>query len=253
VTIPLTAGVSCAAIGAIVLGLATYALARTAVGKRTDEKSADLALNLFRVLATLLALLLSLTFSDVSDEIREVRHAVDLETSQLSNSFRNLVAYDTPEANAVKDKLIQYIDLVVDHEWQALQQGELSRETIKLFGEVKVAIVNLQPSNTRQEKLLQRLIADINGINETRARRQVHRGVYGAPAFFYVALFGFVWTVALLSVYPPGNGSIVFICFYCAFIGIVIYLTLGLTYNFIGFGAVSPEPLEYLANFVRNL
>lgn len=238
---------------ALVMGFSVYLVAHARLGKRASERSADLAINMFRILATLLSLLLSLTFADVSEGVGKVRQAVELETAELGNVLRNLEAFDSDGAQAVSDKLLTYIEFVVGREWQALSEGDLDLETIQLFGEAKLAIFELEASNPSQELILGQLIADIDVLNETRAGRLIYRGSHGAPAFLIVALFGFVWTAILLGTYAPGNGTAIYLGLYFSFFGLVIYLILGLGSYFNGIGAVSPEPLRYLAGLVRTM
>lgn len=253
VTLPPVVGAALAASGALALGFSVYLMAHGTLGKRANERSADLAINMFRILATLLSLLLSLTFADVSEGVRGVRQAIELETAELGNVLRNLDAFDSDEAKAISNKLIDYIESVVNGEWRALKHGNLDVETMTLFGEVKVAIFGLQASSPQQELILGQLITDVDALNETRAGRLIYRGAHGTPAFLFVALFGFVWTAALLGTYPPRNGAMVFLGLYFSFFGLVVYLILGLGYYFTGIGAVSPEPLQYLAELVRAM
>ena len=67
------------------------------------------------------------------------------------------------------------------------------------------------------------------------------------PTFLYIAILGFPLTVMLLAVYPPRPKSILLMCFYCAFIGVVFYFILALNHPFEGIARVSPEPFEVIA------
>lgn len=238
---------------AIFIGFFVYLGAHATIGTRTDDRSADLAINMFRILATLLSLLLSLTFADVSEGVRKVRQGVELETAELGNVLRNLEAFDSNEAREISDKLIKYIESVVSSEWKALSQGDLHVETVRLFGDAKLAIFELEASSVKQELILGQLISDIDALNETRAGRLIYRGAHGAPAFLIVAIVGFVWTAILLGTYPPRSGAVIFLSIYFSFFGLVVYLILGLGSYFNGIGAVSPEPLRYLADLVRMM
>ena len=53
--------------------------------------------------------------------------------------------------------------------------------------------------------------------------------------------------MALLAVYPPRRRSLLLMCFYCIFVGVVLYFILALNHPFAGIARVSPEPFEIIA------
>jgi hypothetical protein len=73
------------------------------------------------------------------------------------------------------------------------------------------------------------------------------------PIFLYVAFLAFLWSNVMLSVFTPRNKAVVFIGGYCAFVGVVIYFIMALNSHFEGVGAVTPDSLEYLSNYIEGL
>jgi hypothetical protein len=73
------------------------------------------------------------------------------------------------------------------------------------------------------------------------------------PVFLYVAFLAFLWSNAMLSVFTPRNKAVFFIGGYCSIVGIVIYVILAMSNYFDGIGAVTPDSLEYLSNYIRAL
>ena len=237
---------------AIVLGLSVYLATHYSFGRNFDARTEDLAINLFRIVATLLSLLLSLTFADLREGISEVRHSVEAEASALSNTLRDLEAFDDAAAAPAKTQLMMYLESAVEEEWDQLRDGQVSTRTMVLFGNAKQAIYDLEPRTSQQEKVHSRLIADISSVNSTRASRLVHRGGSGRLLFLYVALVGFASTTALLCTYPPRPKSLIFIAIYCGFFGVLIQIILELGHFYEGLAAVTPEPLEFLLTLARE-
>ena len=246
-------GAPLSACAAVALGLASYASARVLVGRKASAESSDLAINLFRVIATVLSLLLSLTFASLREETTETRRSVELEAAQLGRTFRDLELFGTAESRAARDLLLIYLDAIPEDEWAQLRDGRLSGETDATFGAAKRAIYELAPETLLQERVMNRLLQDIDEVNVTRAVRLTHRGATGAHGVFLAfTVMGFLWTTALLGVYAPTGRALTFVTFYCAFFGVVIHITLDLAYYYTGMAAVTPEPFEFLAHLVRS-
>lgn len=236
---------------AVVFGLATYAIARFAVGRHATEESKTLVIQLFRVIATLLSLLLSMTFADVRSETEAVRNSVRTETAQLSDIYKDLTTFGTSEAEAVRTQLVEYIDAVIGEEWDAMRHGDVSEPVIVLFSELEIAILSLEPTTPLQGELHRRLNDDIDAVSSSRTARLVQLRT-GIPVFLYIAFIGFLWTNAMLSVSPPEGKTVFYIGAYCAFFGIVIYFILAMGNHFDGIGEVTPDALEFVSGYFKK-
>ena len=164
-------------LGSIIYGTSYYLL-----GRRAGREDSELAITLFRVLATLLSLLLSLTFADLREGIGEVRHAIEAETSALGNTLRDLDVYDDAESAKARDLLIDYIEATINEEWESLRDGQLDSAAMEAFRKAKLAIYALTPSTPMEEKLHNRLISDISDVNRLRASRLVYRDTGPPPS-----------------------------------------------------------------------
>ena len=251
-SLPVIIGATLSAGMAVIAGLAAYYAARIAVGRKANDENRELALNMFRIIATLLSLLLSLTFADVRVEIGMVRNSVETEAGQLADIYKDLNAFESVEANAVSVELLDYVDAVIDDEWQALQRGEVSERVIVIFHDLEYAILELEATTPLQQILRSRLAADVDALSTSRAARLIKRDS-GTPIFLYVAIVGFLWTMAFLSVYAPAGRAVTYLSAYSAFFGIVIYIILALSNYFEGIGGVTPVAFEFLAEvFARS-
>ncbi len=96
------------------------------------------------------------------------------------------------------------------------------------------------------------MIDDIDAVSNSRLKRltKISKQV---PVFLYVAFLAFLWSNVMLSVFTPRNKAVVFIGGYCAFVGVVIYVILAMRSYFDGIGAVTPDSLGYLSNYIEGL
>ena len=251
-SLPVILGATISAGVAVIIGLTAYYVAHIAVGRKANKENRELASGMFRIIATLLSLLLSLTFADVRVEIGMVRSSVETEAGQLADIYKDLNAFDSVEARAVRVQLLDYVDAVIEDEWQALQQGEVSEPVIAIFHDLEYAILNLEATTPLQQILRSRLADDVDALSTNRAARMIKRDS-GTPIFLYVAVLGFLWTMIFLSVYAPAGKAITYLSAYSAFFGIVIYIILALSNYFEGVGGVTPEAFEFLSEiFARS-
>jgi len=252
VGLPPVIGGTIFAAAAVVTGLGTYAGARIIVGKQAIFENNNLAMQLFRVVGTLLVLLLSLTFADVRIETGAIRNSVDVEAGLLGDTFKNLDTFDSAEAEAITAQLVEYIDAVIEDEWEAMRRGEIAENVIDLFRNIEIAVLTLETTTPLQEELHRQIIDDIDAVSDSRLLRltKISKTV---PVFLYVALLAFLWSNAMLSVFTPRNKAVFFIGGYCAFVGIVVYVILAMSSHFEGIGAVTPDSLEYLSDYVKGM
>jgi hypothetical protein len=250
--LPALVGGTLFAAATVVSGLGVYAGARFAVGKRAVSENNNLALQLFRVVATLLVLLLSMTFADVRIETGSIRNSVDVETGLIGDTFKNLDAFDSAEAERIKAQLLEYVDAVIDDEWEALKRGEIAENVLTLFWDLEFAFLVLETATPLQEELRHRMMDDVDAISDHRMKR-LTKITNTVPVFLYVAFLAFLWSNAMLSFFTPRNKAVFFIGGYCSIVGIVMYVILAMSNYFEGIGAVTPDSLEYLSNYIKAL
>ncbi len=252
VSLPPIVGGALSAVVAVVIGLTTYAGARAAIGKHANHESGGQVIQLFRVIATLLALLLSLTFADLRTESGAIRSSVRTETALLADIYKDLSIFDSQEAEALQAQLVEYVDAVIVEEWEAMRNGEIDESVAARFQELEIAILRLQPTTPLQAELRGRLVEDIDSVSDSRIIRLIGIGPE-PPTFLYLAILGFLWSSALLSVCATQGRTVVFIGAYCAFFGIVIYFILAMGHHFEGIGEVTPSAFELLSDYASRI
>jgi hypothetical protein len=251
INLPPLIGGLLAAFTAIAIGLLTYGGSYFFVGRYANKESSELAVNMFRIIGGLLALLLSLTFADVRVEIGSVRNSIEAEAALLADIYQDLSVFDSDEAREIEGKLERYIEAIIEDEWEASRKEEVSESVIVIFRSLENSILFLETKTPFQQELRVRLMDDIDAVSASRATRIVQAGRH-MPVFLYVAVIGFLWTTALIGVYKPSDKAIIFVSAYCAFFGVVIYFILALGNYFEGIGGVQPDPFIMLSDYMKR-
>lgn len=247
VNLPFIVGIILFVLVTGVVGFIPYLVTRWAIRKPIPDESQKLAETVFRISGALLALLLSLTFIKVRSELIKLRDTVDLEAAQIADIYNDLGRYESPEATAIQHKIVEYTHALINDEWSHLSLDRLSPRAWARYGEIQTGLLNLKVDTPRHKLLQARLLQDIDEISDHRQIRLYH-AKEGPPVYLYIAVFGFMITMALLCIYPPNASSILFMCLYTLFVGTVLYFILAMAHPFEAAFSVSSAPFEVIYN-----
>ena len=75
-------------------GLLVYGISYKLIAKYQSDDLKDPTSGLFRVIGTLVALMLSLAFAEVVTELRAIENAIERETVAISDTFNDLQRFD---------------------------------------------------------------------------------------------------------------------------------------------------------------
>ena len=236
----------------VVLGMVPYLLAYSLLPAQISDETKSVAQSVFRISGALLGLLLSLTFADIRSEVTRVKDSVELEAAQVVDMYNDLARYDSEEATALLQKLIDFTKTILDEEWVKLEESRSDSKAWDLFGELQLDILELKPENERQKVLVSRLLQDIDEISDYRQERFYH-AKKDPPIYLYIALFGFMITMTLFCVHPPKLASLLFMSMFSTFVAVVMYFSLAMSQPFDGPMSVSPRPFEVIYHdFIAN-
>jgi hypothetical protein len=214
------------------------------------KEIADVTGNLFRVVGWLFTLLLSLTFTEVVGELSVTENVIANEAVTIQDAHHNLRRFGQEETRDIQVLLCDYTQAVIDDDWPALADDELSKRADALLRQLGYAVLDLQPTGTAQETLQSRIIADIDRIAGFRQSR-LQQAREKPSAVLIVVLFGFLITMVYFGIYQPRAALISLLSLYTVFVGVVIYLMLAMGDPFQGATFIDAGPLEYVLETMR--
>ena len=207
--------------------------------------------NVFRVVGTLVSLMLALAFSEVIVELRTIRNAVHRETVAISDIFEVLKMFDIEKTREIRTILVNYTQAVIDDDWPALANDKLGQRTGALKRQFREAVMNLEPATPAQKTLWSMIVADIDALSDYRITR-LDAALADPPIYVKVIIFGFLVTMACFGAYRPQAPLIVLVTLYTVFVGLVLYLVLALSDPFQGDISVAPTAFEYLVETLQS-
>jgi hypothetical protein len=207
--------------------------------------------NLFRLVGTLVSLMLALAFSEVSVDFRTIRNAVQRETVAISDTFEVLKLFDIERTREIRTILVEYTQAVINHDWPALANDKLSQRTSTLKRQLTEAVMSLEPATPTQEKLWSLIVTDIDALSDHRISR-LDATLAAPPIYVNVMIFGFLVTMACFGAYRPQATLVVLISLYTVFVGLVLFLIVKLSDPFQGDIGVTPAAFEYLVETLQS-
>jgi uncharacterized membrane-anchored protein len=234
-----------------VTGFVVYLVFYKLISKYKREDMKEPTNNLFRVVGTLVSLMLSLAFSEVIVELRTIRNAVRREAVAISDTFEVLKMFDIERTREIRTILVEYTQAVIDDDWPALANDKLGQRAGALKRQLREAVINLEPATPAQEKLWSLIVADIDALSDYRVTR-LDAALADPPIYVKVIIFGFLVTMACFGAYRPHAPLIVLVTLYTVFVGLVLYLVLALSDPFQGDISVAPTAFEYLVETLQS-
>lgn len=235
----------------VVVGLGVYVGSSRIISRSQSEDLKDGAGNLFRVVGILVALLLSLAFGQVIAEWRAIEDAVDREAVAIGDLLSGLRLYDVEVTREIRINLIDYTHTIVEDDWPAMADNELSFRGYALKKRISSAILALTPTNERQVELKPRLLDDVDSLSDYRLIRLNHAQGQ-TPVYLPVVVFGFVVSIVCFGSYRPTTGLLMLVTLYAAFFGLALYLVVSLSDPFTGGNAIEPTTFERLLDWMQE-
>ncbi|MCP4384368.1 MAG: DUF4239 domain-containing protein [Hyphomicrobiales bacterium] len=235
---------------ATALGLGVYFTSNYLIGAYTTDDLKDPMSNLFRVVGTLIALMLSLSFAEVIYQNTGINNALEREASAIADTFRDLKQFDEEGTRALRMLLVTYTESVIEDDWKSLASDQLSQRSKSVFGEIIDNITILEAQSEIQKRIISRIDADIDVISDSRLIR-IDNALAETPLYVYVIVFGFLVTMACFGAYKTNTPIVVLLALYTSFIGLVLYMILSFSDPFQGAFGVAPTTFERLVEIMR--
>jgi hypothetical protein len=231
-------------------GLLAYSVSYKLISKYQSGDLKEPTSGLFRMVGTLIALMLSLAFAEVIVELRAVENAIEREAVAISDTFNDLQRYDIEGTREIRTILIDYTQAVIDDDWPALSNDKLGERTGGLKRQLEERVWKLDPATPVQEKLWSQILADGDTISDYRMIR-LNNALAEPPVYMYVIIFGFLITMVCFGAYRPQGPLVALVSLYTVFIGLTLYLILALSDPFQGGIGVDPTTFEHLVEALR--
>lgn len=217
----------------------------------TDD-STRLGLSLFGSIITLSGLLIGFLLNQAQTNFREVQSLVSREAGQINNLDRLLVRYGDPSITVTRKELFEYMNSIVNDEWDRLKHGEGSTKTHMLWRGVSRKLLALEPQTNRQTAMYTDIIKKAEEVAESRESR-IERASVRLPNLFWVVIL--ICMAALLGIntlFLPSDSFFVGLKILPVTLGALISLLVITDQPFKGQSAVMPDAFHKIIESIKT-
>ena len=226
-------------------GLIVVSTVRYLVKSRIVKQHERVGRLLFRVSASLLALLISLSYANEKVNYNKVADSLEEEASLIAGVLLKLRIHNSDLSDVARKKLINYVEFTIDDGWNdVINNPYLS----KIWGTIVYIniIVHELPEDSNKQKILKtEIVRDIGLITQTLQIRFYSMNFH-IPYLSYILVFGLFIVWSFFSVYNLDRLSLFFLSLYNTFIAVLLYFVIMLGNPMVGPLKITPESFTVL-------
>lgn len=205
-------------------------------------------------IGVLYAVALGLMVVGVQGGYSHVQELVMTEANLAGDLYRDIEGLHEPARTEFQSLTRQYIDSVVDVEWDLISRGEHSEETWYLVDDLLRKIVTYQPTTDVELVVFAEVLNGVNDMLDQR-RERLHLGNIGVGFVTWgVVLLGAFITIGMAWFYntPSAKAHYWLVAMMSSMFGLMIFLIIAMDYPLRGDYSVQPDVfVEVQANLDR--
>lgn len=224
-------------------------------GWKLDPDEIATATVLHAFVSVLYAVALALIVVNVQAEFSAVEDAALTEASKVSDLYRNLDGLDGPDRARLQAEIRQYVDLVLDKEWPANNQGLQSEETIRAIDMLARHIIQLHPTTPDAQVVQGALLTDIDDVLDARRKRLFMGQASMSPIMWLIIAAGAAITIGFASLFPMRRVSrqIAVMSLAAVMFGLMIFLVVAMDRPLRGELSVQPDAFRLIKGNIERL
>jgi hypothetical protein len=213
----------------------------------------DLAGFILAVIGVVYAVLLAFVAIGVWERFEQAESRTYEEAGSLALVYRDVG--DFPGGAQVRESLRDYVKLVVDREWPAMEDGGQSDAANALLEQIDGRIRSLPVRTLSQEDLHQQLLTAMNQALADRDTRLSEDATGINRLLWFVLVVGAIVTVGFTYLFGFRQEAMRYVMTGSlgVLIGLVLFLTVSLDYPFRGAITVPPDAFERALDTFRAI
>ena len=236
---------SCWALSTALAALAPF-LVRRAVGFERLVLNNEIAGFQYSTLGTSYAVLLAMAVVAVWGDYRDAQRLVDEEAASWGNIYQLAAALPQPNAENVQAALRDYMDALLEDEWQAMQLGHESARAAETLQKLRESVLAVRVTDIREATIYDHMLDRMIELSEGRRSRLDMLPGSLPPLIDVVLVVGAVITISFTLFF--GGKDVRTQSLMTGMLGLMINLVLlaaiELNYPFAGGVRVSSAPME---------
>lgn len=238
-------GIILITLGVAIPGLIVIFIARSIVKVRITKQHERVGRLLFRVTASLLALLISLSYANEKVGYNKVVNSIEAEAALIASASLKLGMHRTELAEKVRADLLQYVQFTIDDDWHKVVSDPYVSKMWGTIVRINIEVRSLKEDTEMQALLKSSIIDEVDLITRTLQIR-IYSSYFHMPYLTYILGLGLFIVWCFFSVYRLDRISVFFITIYNMYIGVLLYFVIMLGNPLGGPLKIDPAPFKTL-------
>ena len=232
-------------LGTVIPGFVFIYLVRKMVVPGLKKQHERVGRLLFRVSASLLALLISLSYANEKVAYDKVVNSLEQEAALIANAMVKLKIHQSRLAEEVRGGLMEYVEFTIDDGFEHVVENPYYSKMWGTMVRLNIQARELADDTEKRRLVKESVMVDINQITSTLQVR-FYSAQFRLPYLTYIMGFGLFVVWSFYSVYRFDNISVVFISLYNTFIAVLMYFVVMLGNPWKGPLKIVPESFNML-------
>ena len=196
----------------------------------------DVAGFIFATLGVIYAVMLAFLVVVTWQEYDGAEKNVSREANYIASVYRDTSPMPASFRNELKKDLINYVNFIVNDEWQIMSRGERSPKVQQAQDEIWRLFSSYIPKNETQKIFFAESVKKLNDACEMRRTRLLEACSGIHPILYFVLIVGGIITVAFMLFFGTENfvPQLIMTSMLAAMIAIALFTVIALDYPFIG-------------------
>ncbi len=229
-------------------------LTRRIFSSESLEKFNDVGGVVFLQVGVIYGVLLSFVAVLAWDQFAAASSAVELEAAELGTVYQLSKAIGSQRDQGVPDKVVKYLEAVIDDEWKEMKAGHESFKARQALNELWDSTIAIPPQSRHEEILYDEELDRLVSARESR-RLRIFQINLAVPTFMWVLMISVGAIAVGLSCFfgiESLRSQMVLSASLAITVSFVLSLILMLDQPFSGDLTVSKEPFEHMLNSIKQ-
>ena len=215
----------------------------------------DVAGFIFATLGVIYAVMLAFLVVVTWQEYDGAEKNVSREANYIASVYRDTSPMPASFRNELKKDLINYVNFIVNDEWQIMSKGERSPKVQQAQDEIWRLFGSYTPKNETQKIFFAEAVKKMNDSCEMRRTRLLEACSGIHPILYFVLIVGGIITVAFMLFFGTENfvPQLIMTSMLAAMIAIALFTVIALDYPFIGDISVKADIFRIVLKTLMSL
>jgi len=240
--LPLLIGLLITASSVSLAGIIIVSISKKLIKNSITKQHGRIGRLLFRVVAGLIALLVSLSYANEKIRQNKIVDSMEEEASMIINLSMRLKHFEGEEAADAYKKIVNYVELTISDDWENVDDNPFFSRITQSLIEANYIILQIPVTNDIEKFEKEMILNDLNElIKLTQIRAYSHHVT--TPYLIYILLFGLTFMWIFFAVYEINVISLSFLTLYNILIAVLIFFVFSFGNPFIGPLKIKPHSL----------